>query len=204
MRIIHKAKLVYVNPPRTGTNITGRSLENHFKTIEIPDKSRSGHATIWKPEWNSYYVFITVRHPFTRAISLWRRGVEFLKYRDKETLKILRNGKASFTEMLHHPGLLEFWTGMPCVSFTDKVPAINCTVYQENLVKDLKQIPALNSGFKLLKQFSNISKDKTPWHGHYDQKDIDFVLDVFKGDFDQYGYERDIEAVKAGKYLSGS
>ena len=163
-------------------------------------KEHAGHRTLWKPEWEDYFIFQTVRSPFTRAVSLWRRVVEAIRLRNKAWLGYLDNGKISFKDFLYHEAeeIRQWWAWCPCSNFDKGIPRVDLVVHQENLIEELRGVP----GLKFSPGRPMESHLKTPWFKHYaDEQCVSKVLELFTADFDRYGYTRDVERAKSGKFF---
>ena len=196
MRVSEKGRLVYVNPPRTGSTKVNQLMKITWDDVWQPPEC-AGHHTIWKAEWDDFFSFHTVRSPFTRAVSLWRRAVEALHCRNEDWLRYLDNGKISFKDFLYHEAdeIKAWWGWCPCSQFDGPVPRVDLVVHQENLTEELRGVPGLRSSPNRLMD----SQLKTPWHKHYDEQCIEKVLEIFAVDFERYGYNSDIEQAKKGK-----
>lgn len=198
MRVAQSAKLIYLNPPRTASTTIAWQLKANRLNLWHPNE-HSGHATVWKPEWRDYFVFISIRHPFTRAVSLWKRTVEALKYRSKRELEELQHGKISFEEHLFNEYYEPWWRNVVACQFAKGVPRVHLTVRQEKLREDFNNIPGVK--WKRLPRGGRhkASLDVSPWYEHYTPRCIERVLDLFADDFLMYGYTKDFEKAKAGE-----
>jgi len=198
MRVSEAGRLVYINPPRTATTTTERLFHASFPDVWAPKKN-AGHQTIWKSEWDNYFVFQTVRNPFTRAVSLWRRCVEALQHRNKAWLSYNKHGKISFEDLLFHDAkdVQTWWSDNACSRFDKLVPHVDLLVHQETLFRELKKVP----GLKVTKARFNVSKLQVPWHRHYNQRCVEKIQEIYDADFERHGYTRDFEKAKAGDYF---
>lgn len=196
MRVSEKGRLVYVNPPRTGSTKTNYLMKITWDDVWQPAEC-AGHHTVWKPEWEGFFVFQTVRSPFTRAVSLWRRCVEALHCRNEAWLGYLNHGRISFKDFLYHEEdeIKAWWEWCRCVQFSSPVPHVDLVVHQENLTAELRGVPGLRSSPNRLME----SQLKTPWYKHYDESCIFKVLEIFADDFEAYGYSRDFDRCRKGK-----
>ncbi len=71
MIIDHKHRWVYLGVPRTGS----RMLHSFFKSVDNGDGQYSfldQHTMAVPAECENYFIFGTVRHPYSRVISMWR------------------------------------------------------------------------------------------------------------------------------------
>lgn len=198
MRVAAAAQLVYLNPPRTATTTIDRQLKANGLELWRPPLY-SGHQTLWKPEWEDYFVFMSVRSPWTRAISLWRRTVEYLQYRNPRQRKALQDGKISFEGMLFCDCYWDWWSDVAAHRFAEGVPHIDLIVHQETLREDFGKIPRVNW---VIDHPYNQSRDQSAWYEHYTPECVERVLEVFDRDFENYGYSRDFEAAKSGKLFA--
>lgn len=204
MRLVKDAKIAYINPPRTGTTQVHRWLKQATGCdVVIPSPLMSGHHTVYSPRYQDYYWFMSVRHPYTRCISIWRRLVEKSpKGRSPEWKKILRKYH-SFSDLVlcDLPFVRHYWDAMTCSVFVGPVPVVHSVIQQETLLDDFNKLPFVNSRIKGAGRV-NASKDKSAWHEHYTPAVLERIQHVFARDFEQYGYNRDFDAVVGGNYLA--
>jgi hypothetical protein len=187
MRVSEKAKLVYINPPRTGTTLIHRVMHEFFDDVWYPKKG-TWHNTVWNSNWQDYFIFISVRNPYTRAVSIWQRQTQYWKYRKDCWKKWLNNGKISFEDLILHPSekVQNWWQWQVCSSFTKPIPRIDHVVHLEQLQEDLEKVPGLK---KEKYECVNPSRYLKAWQANYQSEQcISAVKRIFQPDFESYGY----------------
>ena len=207
MRIVPKSRIAYINPPRTATMCIEKMLQEFTgNSVYMPSNKYSGHHTVYAPKWKKFHWFISVRHPYTRCVSIWRRLVEHAPAGRHKAWKDILAKRRHFEDVLlcDLPYVQEYWQCMTCSQFAAVVPRVDSVVRQENLEADMKQIPGLKSGIKIRKRkrTHHASRDRTPWHKWFTPECITFIQETFAADFETYGYTRDFEAVKRGEYAA--
>jgi len=205
MRIVPNSKLAYINPPRTATQYIGTVLAEATRNpVYMPSPKFSGHHTVYAPKWKNFHWFISVRHPYTRCVSIWRRLIEHTPPGRPGVWKEILATRRHFEDVLlcDLPYVREYWQFLPCKRFTEGVPRIDTVVRQESLKEDLDKVPGLNSRIKKLKYRPHASQSIGPWHQWFTPDCIDFIKETFAADFEAYGYTTDFEAVKRGEYAA--
>ena len=205
MRVSTKGRLIHINPPRTGTVMIDGAMRQAFDDVWNP-RLYSGHDTVWKKEWEQYFVFISVRHPFTRAVSVWQRLTQNVKSRSKSWKHILQHGAIPFHDFVAHQAeeVTGYWGWMLCSSFADRVPRkINHVVHLECVDKDLAGVPGLRKQQKYRKR--NGSRYARPWHENYTTTEtVETVIRLFEKDFTRYNYNANFDEVVQGKVFNDS
>jgi hypothetical protein len=187
MRVSNKARLVYINPPRTGTTLINQVLHEFFDDVWRPQNC-THHTTVWNTDWQDYFIFISVRNPYTRAVSIWQRQVQHLNLRDAKWKKWLNNGQISFEDLVLHPQeeVQSWWRWQVCSSFAKPIPRIDHVVHLERLQEDLEKVPGLK---KEKYECVNQSQYSKAWQANYQSgKCIEAVKRLFQPDFEAYGY----------------
>lgn len=207
MRIVPKSRIAYINPPRTATMYIEDVLrEATGNRVFTPSAKLSGHHTVYAPKWKDFHWFISVRHPYTRCVSIWRRLVEHAPAGRHKVWEDILAKRRHFEDVLlcDLPYVQEYWQCMTCSQFAAVVPRVDSVVRQENLEADMEQIPGLKSVIKIRKRkrTPHASRDRTPWHKWFTPECITFIQETFAADFETYGYTRDFEAVKRGEYAA--
>ena len=204
MQVSKSGRFVYVNPPRTGTTNIWHAARRSFKDLWQPLEP-SRHATVWEEDWKDFFIFMTVRHPYTRAVSIWLRLVENIQLRENHLVKTLQDGKISFADFTKEPKLVSRLSWFPCCNFVKPVPRIDHVVHLETFKEDLvtvnKRIPGIRINASSVANRSKSSRAKKPWHEHYTEEAIATVAEVFKQDFEDYGYNTNFNEVCDGKFF---
>ena len=169
----------------------------------MPSGEQSGHETVNSPAFRDYYWFASVRHPFTRCISIWRRLVEHIDVpgRDPRWKPILQEARC-FNDLIMSevPYVVDYWNTITCSTFIDAAPMVHSIVRQEMLQEDFNQLPFINSRIKGTGKV-NASNDNSDWQSMYTPESKSKVLQIFDQDFERYGYTRDFNAAAAGEVL---
>jgi len=206
MRIVPKSRIAYINPPRTATMYIEDVLrEATGNRVFTPSAKLSGHHTVYAPKWEDFHWFVSVRHPYTRCVSIWRRLIEHEPPGRAGVWKEILATRRHFEDVLlcDLPYVREYWQFLPCKQFTKDVPRVDTVVRQESLAEDLAKVPGLNSRIKrVTRNKPHASQDRTPWHKWFTPECITFIQETFAADFEAYGYTRDFEAVKRGEYTT--
>lgn len=214
MQVSKKGRFVYINPPRTGTTKIWNAARSAFPDLWQPlgknnKQVTKRHGTIWKDEWEDFFIFLTVRNPYTRAVSIWHRWVDYIQNRKPEMRKLLKNGNITFSDMVCHkdPFFITTLRGHCCFNYTKPVPRIDHVIHLETLAKDWPKLVEAVPAFKKinLRERVNASKSpkaKIPWHEHYNEQAIELIEKAFARDFDAYGYNRNFDQVREGKIFA--
>ena len=204
MQLSKSGRFVYINPPRTGTTSVWHAARDSFKDLWQP-LSPSRHATVWRDEWEDFFIFTTVRHPYSRAISIWLRLVENIQLREKHLAKTLQHGKIPFADFTQNQKLVNRLSWFPCCNFLKNVPRLDHVVHLETFKKDIatvnKKIPRLRLDASCVVNPSTSRRAKKPWHEHYTEEAISTVAKVFRQDFEDYGYNTNFNEVCDGKFF---
>ena len=221
MQVSKLGRFVYINPPRTGTTSIWRAAERSFKDLwqpssdfeRCPDLQTScsylgRHKSIWKDEWEEFFIFITVRHPYSRAVSMWHRMTDNLQTRPPELQKLLKYGKISFADMVCHesPFFIDVFRNHACFNFVKNIPRVDHIVHLETFAKDIETLNQAVPKFRIQpssRANASISaKARIPWHKHYNEKAISLVAEAFSEDFDNYGYNKNFDQTWQGKVFA--
>jgi len=195
MMYSQKLKLVYLDPPKTGSQTLDKVFQgmgcSYHKYKNDKGRVLDKHQRIIPPKYKNYTVFASVRNPYTRALSLYN-------YDRKRKYNFIKLNMRSFEEYM--TGIIEKTSGLPadtdnlhqyryfpCWKYLSLQP-VDHIIHMESIKPDLldsglnvktKSVPHLNSG-KNTKTFDDI---KTP-------ELIDLINTWAGTDFEQYGYQR--------------
>ena len=218
MIVCENHRLLYLAPMKTGTvSISWELLHKPPFEGSVYNRQIDRHVTHWEDRFQDWYIFITVRHPYTRFFSFWRHTCQ----------QIMKHKATMFRDALWYapnkhwfagtydyylPDAAEFafdelviyhLTHWGCCDYhLQKLPRpVDKVVHTESYEQDLAEIPH----FKDVK-FSRLNETKPmqkPWYEYATPAIIEWIGEVWSEDFEQFGYTRDFEAVKAGHYFLG-
>jgi hypothetical protein len=215
MIVCERHRLLYLAPPKTGSVTVIKQLEDKPPFYgKRYNNDEAHHDTVWHPRFNDFYVFITVRHPYARMLSLWRFALtQVNRVRRGEQgnnwltwwSSIFPGELPTFREFIYHPELESRMRNVWCCNWHLNViqKPVDAVVYQENYQEGMRQIPHLKNIDFSVKQ--NAGPKLDPGKVWYDYFDADIVLrvqDLWGKDFDRFGYNRGFEGCKAGKLFS--
>ena len=72
MVICERQKLLYLAPPKTGSISIVKALTTPEFGGYVFDNKANHHNTVWEDRFKDWFIFITARHPYTKAVSFWR------------------------------------------------------------------------------------------------------------------------------------
>lgn len=201
MIINHKKKWIYIGPPKTGStsisyiltdgkynpNYPSEILKPNFKGIEI-----NGQHTPWPPDqldskYDNYNVFISVRNPFSRIVSLychWKYGDNYLT---ESTFKA--NNLEEFLCLVLKKKLSN--NGFFHTTITDWVSKYDFYIKQENLQNDLYLLNIHSNEFKIPIKNEKIDSS-IHWKKYHNKKTIDMTIKWAQEDFNNFNYSKDI------------
>ena len=200
-------KLVYLAPPRTAsTTVLAQLVSEPFNAQTVSGCEHLLNVTTWHIDLDDYTTIISVRHPYTRAISLWRKLCisAILPPVDRLTIfcrTIFAEGLPNFEGFLRHPNLQELLnTYWRCSWHQERVPKfIEHLIHSEKFMIDVENIP---------KHKGVVFSDKNvgppmaqAWHSLYEQSPIclELIQKLWLDDFVEFGYSLDFDQCKAGQ-----
>lgn len=154
-------RFVYLGPQRTATQVVIQALMKVYKG-EIQEA--------WEPWMKPFYHFITVRNPFPRMVSLWKKHSDFLGFREF----VLGEERQ---EWLHQ---------QRCYALHLSVPRVDRVVHIEHLHIELHALPFVQRPLDL--PVSSKSGYERPWWEEYDDETIQRVRHLWADDFQAYDY----------------
>lgn len=208
MIINHEKKWIYIGPPKTGsTAISFLLTDGKYNPNKYDFKLKNnnnffginedGQHTPWPPnkindKYKDYFIFISVRNPFSRIVSLWRHWV-FGKNFQETTIK----KDVSLNEFLIMviENRIDNGNGFFTYTLTDWVSNYNSFIKQENIKDDLLNlnihqydfdVPIINKAM-----FSN--KIKIDWKTIHNKNTIDLTIKWAKKDFENFNYAEKID-----------
>lgn len=213
MLICESHHVVYLAPPKTGTVTIVEALEQAPFFGVRQDHRHAHHNTVWEERFQPWFIFMTTRHPYTRAVSFW----QFVRRRVQQALPGTpqwndpRLNWWSRTYQGRVPDFYEFWdwynipqhrhTIWRASWHTEQIPRkLNCVLHQETLTQDLSQIPIFhgrNLGWK-----NQAPTTTQPWHSHYTPALIARVHEYWGQDFAAFGYNPDFKACVRGEFFT--
>lgn len=211
MYVSDVSKLVYLSPPRTGSTSMATVLVQapfHARGLSRGDVP---HDAIWQAHFGRYTLFITVRHPYPRAVSLWRFScyhavclpVDRLTQSWRQTY---RDGLPSFEGFLRFPNFQNtLYTNWRCSWHLEQMlKPVDFVVRQENFDQDLAKIPQLKGVH--VPRLNSGPPNRYTWDHFYEQNPacLELVQNLWGDDFEKFGYEVDFEKCKAGNLFTES
>jgi hypothetical protein len=207
-------KLLYLAPPKTGTSTVVRLLLRPPNNGRRYDPTATYHKTGWDEQFQDWFIFMTTRHPYTRAFSFW----QFVCREIQIGCALDVHGKHKrFGHWLHcyhrtPPTFLEFWDIFPFKQgqittwraswHLEQIPRpLDCIVHQENLDRELQAIPAF-CNCTLERRYNVTPPGDRPWHSHYTPELINRVHEYWGQDFAAFGYNPDFEACVRGEFFT--
>jgi hypothetical protein len=201
MIVNHIKKWVYIGPPKTGSTAISYVLTDgkyntnefiqdsnvNFKGIEI-----NGQHTPWPPnklgsKYDDYNVFISVRNPFSRIVSLydhWKYGQNYeneLFFKEKtleEFMHLVLDKNLSNDGFFH-------------TTITDWVTRYDFFIKQESLENDLKMLNIHSIDFNVPLINEKLGSTKH-WKEEHNKKTIEMTIEWAEKDFYNFEYSKDI------------
>lgn len=166
--------------PYGGKYHTGKPWHRHPN--KIPDK------------YKDYFVFCTVRNPYSRAISLWFSAIKSYPKFDYCIVKPYGKKLMPFLRMLVSKKVGGNFGGLPMISmskFLDKV-RVNHFLRFENLSEDITTLPFWKGDPPIFRR--NVRGHLRPhWSSYFqDPEAVQLVKQWGDKDFEQFGYNEKI------------
>jgi len=199
----NKKKWIYIGPPKTGSTAVsyiltdGKYKKNYIAeslSINFEGKEINGQHTPWPPKklktkYNNHTVFISVRNPFSRIVSLynhWKNGKNYgreLLSKDKtleEFIYLVLKKSLSNNGFFH-------------TTITDWVYRYDYFIKQENLYNDLKMLNIHSNDF-IIPLINGKINSTDYWKEVHNKKTIEMTIEWAEKDFCNFGYSKDINA----------
>lgn len=186
MIVSHKHRFAYMAPPKTGTTSMVDHLLTHYEgikweTTKNPNGGIDHHDMGLKKEWSDYFVFATVRNPYTHELSMW----DYMKMRRVSWEDHMKhNCESLYVTLKQHE---EYEPPPGCVKFK-----LNDYVRMEHMQEDFEKLPFANNTkighlnkYSLTKQFN---KSPTKSYPPYTEEMVEIMKVKRKMDFDTFGY----------------
>ena len=201
MIVCHDPKFCYFAPQKTGTSSMGQVLMQlslvrnmRFKhALHLSQLKRSGYQEHPRPD---YFHFITVRDPFTRAVSLWhhilrRTGCRTAAGRAAHQLAC----RSSFAEFMTTIGKKALFAvdppgfTHPQCRWLNAMPRVHARVHLENFEEDVRKLPFVPDDMIT----GHVNKN-APVGDHYagsvGEAARNVVRDWYSEDFEKLGYAK--------------
>jgi len=199
----NKKKWIYIGPPKTGSTAVsyiltdGKYKKNYIAeslSINFEGKEINGQHTPWPPKklktkYNNHTVFISVRNPFSRIVSLynhWKNGKNYgreLLSKDKtleEFIYLVLKKSLSNNGFFH-------------TTITDWVYRYDYFIKQENLYNDLKMLNIHSNDF-IIPLINGKINSTDYWKEVHNKKTIEMTIEWAEKDFCNFEYSKDINA----------
>ncbi|MEO1589702.1 MAG: sulfotransferase family 2 domain-containing protein [Cyanobacteria bacterium J06632_22] len=181
-------------------------LHKHSLAHEVRD-------TIGPEKWASYFTFTFVRHPFSRAVSLYTYIDKLVKQQGfNRQLRLLKRPQRrkeiwrwsltqaylesrNFSDFIRHRGFQEDISARPqffwIADHEKKTPIVNFIGKVETLHQDFETITTqLELGDLALGQHNLSTKTPQSWQSYYQsEQDYDVIRKLHAVDFEKLGYE---------------
>lgn len=207
MIVCEAQKVLYLAPPKTGSASVVRALIAPTIGGQYYDTKINHHNTVWEERFRDWYIFITVRHPYTKAVSFWRYACDQAYNRKnpdrpRAWCKVFRTGLPSLEGFLLYPQLQTAFLSVWRTSWHTEViqRPVDKVVYQERFVEGIAQVPVL--GGQQLKRENAGPPSRYAWHTFYTKEAIDHVREMWAADFETFGYNPNFEECVAGKFFT--
>ena len=201
MILNNKKKWLYIGPPKTGSTALsyvltdGKYNKNSYigdSNINFEGKEINDQHTPWPPdklssEYDDYNVFISVRNPFSRIVSLYNHWKYGQNYKDKFILK--EKTLEEFMHLVLDKNLSN--DGFFHITITDWVTRYDSFIKQENLENDLKMLNIHSIDFNVPLINEKIGSTKH-WKEEHNKKTIEMTIEWAEKDFYNFQYSKDI------------
>ncbi len=187
MPLIHLStpEFLYYAPPKTGSTSVIKALQATYYDAEV---LYCKHGIYHDPSWKELPHIITVRNPYSRAVSLWqffRQDMSFSLFLRSTDLCRFRN---------------KLWHAMPCSWWETSVPAEYSVIHLGNVVSELRAVPFARqvclghhnqTGQAVNVNGMTVRRDRQWWE-YYGPGDDKIVAQLYAQDFERYQYNTDI------------
>ena len=199
----NKKKWIYIGPPKTGSTAVsyiltdGKYKKNYIAedlSINFEGKEVNGQHTPWPPKklkikYNDHKVFISVRNPFSRIVSLynhWKNGKNYGR-------ELLSKNKTleEFMYLVLKKSLSN--NGFFHTTITDWVYRYDFFIKQENLYNDLKMLNIHSNDF-IIPLINGQERSTDYWKEAHNKRTIEMTIEWAEKDFYNFGYSKDINA----------
>ena len=199
----NKKKWIYIGPPKTGSTAVsyiltdGKYKKNYIAedlSVNFEGKEINGQHTPWPPKklkikYNDHKVFISVRNPFSRIVSLynhWKNGKNYGR-------ELLSKNKTleEFIYLVLKKSLSN--NGFFHTTITDWVYRYDSFIKQENLYNDLKMLNIHSNDF-IIPLINGKERSTDYWKEAHNKKTIEMTIEWAEKDFYNFGYSKDINA----------
>ena len=199
----NKKKWIYIGPPKTGSTAVsyiltdGKYKKNYIAedlSVNFEGKEVNGQHTPWPPKklkikYNDYKVFISVRNPFSRIVSLynhWKNGKNYGR-------ELLSKNKTieEFIYLVLKKSLSN--NGFFHTTITDWVYRYDSFIKQENLYNDLKMLNIHSNDF-IIPLINGQERSTDYWKEAHNKKTIEMTIEWAEKDFYNFQYSKDINA----------
>lgn len=183
MIISHKYRCVYMCPAKTGTCSTEQALREIGAEPFVFISKRPPNQKVWRHfcqlprQFQDYYIFATVRNPYSLAMSRFKFGHK----REGVTDKITQKNFERFVTRKRRRTQVEKLTPSPPKGYTDY--KICSFLKTESLEKDFNDLPFVKSPINMPHQNKAQNYDI-----YYTPALAKEIYDRFQIDFDTFGY----------------
>ena len=161
-------------------------------SVNFEGKEVNGQHTPWPPKklkikYNDHKVFISVRNPFSRIVSLynhWKNGKNYGR-------ELLSKNKTleEFIYLVLKKSLSN--NGFFHTTITDWVYRYDSFIKQENLYNDLKMLNIHSNDF-IIPLINGEERSTDYWKEAHNKRTIEMTIEWAEKDFYNFGYSKDI------------
>jgi hypothetical protein len=165
-----------------------------FNGVVIPDEMFRTHASFWIPEMKTYQVVLSIRHPYSRMVSLWRYARRIMASSGRSATKEwwlsrVRNARPTLPQFMRCQAIRERMLTVWSVDWHVRQCRMPDAILRvETLDEDIRRHEFL-SGLNVGKH--NCSDDPTPSSAQtLTAKSKAMIASLWNHDFEGYGYAR--------------
>jgi hypothetical protein len=210
--ICHNSKFVYYGPTKTGTT----SLGNLLIQSKLIDSQDGKHELTPRPSdacLADYFLFITVRNPFDRLVSMYQYVKTRVTWKSKKHEALHKDAKTmSFEEFVdkfitHGEELLYFYPEeggeddyaaqityssllVPQANYLRAMPRQDLVIRMESFAADVRKLP-----FELKGEVPHVNGTiHKPWQAYYEKDGVaEEVVKYYADDFELLGYPAEVK-----------
>lgn len=204
MIVCEQHKLLYLAPPKTGSISIVDALSKQPFNGTYYDTLHNHHNTVWEDKFKDWYIFISVRHPYTRIVSFWRFACyNAIALESKAHLtwaRLFREGLPNLEGFICFPAMQKaFQRHWRSSWHLEQLPRPVDRVLHFEKLDEINQIPGLE-------QLKLPHKNKGPdchlaWHEFHTKETLRLVRELWADDFKLFRYTSDFDACVEGNFF---
>tara|TARA_R100000664_G_C2696818_1_gene98713 strand:- start:61 stop:648 length:588 start_codon:yes stop_codon:yes gene_type:complete len=195
MVINHRYQFLFIHVPKNAGSTISKVLSEARETELIhPPHMKMAKAIEMYPEATKYFKIGCVRNPYDRIVSGYHFFKRSLKYSEEaESLDEYRTFKQFMYKIKENPEIINqkrlLNRSFDFLSVDGKVD-VDILIRFENIKNDIKSIQE-QFGLKRYVGVRNATVHK-PYREIHDKETIDITYNIYKKDFEEFGYDRRI------------